>query len=200
MPPKKKLPTGPARSDLSPSTNWRSQLKQAATDPFRLPAESDLDPEILAAAPEGVAPDPEPAAPEDPHPLASGEDFQNLTATQPSPEPFPVPQSSPVPQPPEDPETAPQKLDPSAVQGSGLHLSAEAKANLDQWVQETGLPAELLMAALLKTWAGWPDGIRQQVIRQAHALQVEQLLQAQAQTLANLETLLAALDIKVEQN
>lgn len=62
------------------------------------------------------------------------------------------------------------------------------------------MPAELLMAALLKTWAGWPDGIRQQVIRQAHALQVEQLLQAQAQTLANLETLLAALDIKVEQN
>ncbi len=188
MPPKKKLPTGPTRSDLSPSTNWRSQLKQAATDPFRLPEESDLAPQIVDAA--------EPAELEDP--LVSAEESENLDVAPVIPEPFPPEPSSREPSS-EDSDPAPQKLDPSASQGSGLHLSAEAKMHLDQWVQETGLSAELLMAALLKTWAVWPEGIRQQVLRQAHALQVEQLLQAQAQTLANLETLLAALDIKIEE-
>ncbi len=223
-PPKKKLPTGPARSDSVPPGNWRSQLKQAATEPFRLPEEQDPDASHLSSPSPEITPEiqPEITPSVDPDDYGSGggtgtgfsrapssegsfdqQQIENLKVSESDSHNASTPTSDLMPAPPEDlaqvgevsqpvSEAAigiPFPVDPDQPQ-TLLGLSAEALALLDPLEQQTQLPANLLLEAMLTTWPTWPEDMQQRILRQSHSLKVERLLKAQTEALATLERLL----------
>ena len=218
-PPKKKLPTGPARSDALPSNNWRSQLKQAATEPFRLPEEQDPDASDLSSQSPDIRPEITP--PGDPDDHWSKDEIGTGFSSSPSPEDpadrqqvealmaesdsqhASTPLSVLMPAPPHDLDQGGEVNQPVSEAAIGipllvdteqpqnlLGLSPEALALIDPLEQQTQLPADLLLEAMLTTWPTWPEDMQQRILRQSHSLKVERLLKAQSEALATLERLL----------
>lgn len=71
-----------------------------------------------------------------------------------------------------------------------IQLSPEAKSKLDQLQTSTGIPADILINIMIQTWDQFPEGVQTLILSKANQLHVEQLRNAQNQTIAAIERLL----------